>query len=395
MKRYRPESFYKIGFAAAGILTIPIYWLISDAAASKSKSSSSKQRNNRPKQSTLSLSPTKLLRSRSADGVINTETTRHDKLKLLILRLLKSPNTKSSIAALEMLDRSLVEIANEFCTESGLKTHVVYFDAWREELRQLVLLGLQRGTQMQSFDTVSRLLSIYDGISVKQPYDGISNPISKNDNKVLKKARNLIRSRMSTQWKQMHVLVKICGKTAFVWLILGAGIGITEGWMSQLQIHYLGMIMNAALEGNTSKASTAFLATVAAQLVSNLLEQLGSECVARGGKTIRRSVQGQLFERLMRAGCSFHDHLPGGAKAALLKETSDLESDLFQKPIEICKTIGQIVPMYSLMTHMSMPLLLMSCIASPFLGWISGRAAIRTASGEYLSEGASIANGAL
>ena len=366
-----PEQFYKKGFAIATALLVPAYYLTKSSPTTRYNSWTTENRQSTLKQppsssfsKVLNKTPQLLLRTRSADGVMIQKLTKNEKLKLIILRLLKSPHTKSSITAIEALDKALNQIASE--TKELLDIH-----QWREQFRQLVLLGLTRATQMQSYSTVNRLLTIYDGI----PHSGEQS--NGHEMKQIETSRNLLRSRVSTQWKQLGVLVNICGIKAFLWLIIGGGVGAISGSVSQLFNHYFGLIQSAAFEGRTSKTFTAALAALASQLILQLLDHLGSECVSRGGKTIQRSLQGQLFERLMMASCSYHDYLPSGAKAALLKETSDLQSDLFEKPIQICRILGELIPMYSIVTKMSLPSLLVSCVVSPILGWISGRAALR------------------
>ena len=362
MKHWRkqhPAQSYPLLCAFAGVLFIPAWWLTRDCSSTITSKTETTKRN-------ASESNASLLRSRSADGVVSTETTRHEKLKLLILRLLKSPATKSSVTALETLDKALEAVASNSTDNLDLA-------AWRDELRTLLLLGLKRGTQMQAFNTVSRLLTIYKGLK------GL-NAITKQHNEIVEAAQDLVRARVSTQWKQLRVLLSVCGRSSFAWLLFGAGVGLVTGSMNQRQVHYLALIQSAAFDGNVHSAWTAFLATAASQLILQLLEHISEECVARGGKTIRRSMQGQLFERLMMATCSYHDHLPGGAKAALLKDSSDLESGLFEKPVEIFRLFGELLPLYSVVRRMSAPLLLTSCIASPILAWVSGRAAVRKAS---------------
>jgi hypothetical protein len=169
-----------------------------------------------------------------------------------------------------------------------------------------------------------------------------------NDCRVVDEALELLRSKFTTQMKQVRVLLDLCGKSAFAWLALGAGVGMITGSTSQLMTHYFGMIQTAAFEGDLQKALVAAAAATAAQLICQLLEQISEECVALGGKTIRRTVQSQLFRRLMYADCSYHDHLPAGAKAALIRETSELEKGLFEQPVQMFRSIGELVPMYSL-----------------------------------------------
>jgi len=364
-----PATFVARGFAVATALSIPAWWLVHG----QERSSSILHQAGPAAEPEASTTTKKQLRTRSADGAIDKERqTSHEKLKLLILWLLQSPQTTSSVVALETLDNALVEMANDGDNDGDV---VLDVSTWREDLRRLVVLAIQRSTQMAHFSTVSRLLAIYRDIPPPRlPLPGVD-----TNARVIDNARDLLRSKFSTQMKQLHVLLELCGKSAFVWLALGAGVGMVTGSVSQLMAHYFGMIQSAAFEGKLRAAVAAAAAAAAAQLICQLLEQISEECVALGGKTIRRTVQGQLFERLMCAKCSYHDHLPAGAKAALLKETSDLEQGLFEQPIQIFRSLGELLPMYSIISRMSWPLFFLSCVASPFLGWVSGRAAVRTA----------------
>lgn len=112
--------------------------------------------------------------------------------------------------------------------------------------------------------------------------------------------------------------------------------------------------------------------------MARLLERAGAECVARGEKAVKSSVQQRLFERLIRAPLVFHDRLPPGASAGFLRDSAELEDGVFHVPIEIAKTIGTLIPVVvAVSRRMTFPLFVVVGIMGPGLAVVSSIAAVK------------------
>ena len=224
-----------------------------------------------------------------------------------------------------------------------------------------LILRLTRAVESQNAKAIGYLIEAYD----KQFGGKHGKPLTTEESRLVFRARSFIGQRFSWvhRLSQLRTFLSAIGQGLFKragnrdesaapfhahaaigWICAGVVSSTLSGWWNRLFYHFFALMQTHGLRGNVKGALNSAAALIVQQITFHILERIGAECVARGGKAMRREIQRKIFEKLLTAPTVFHDRAPQGFVAQLLRDASELESGLVEAPVEIARQLGILIP---------------------------------------------------